>query len=91
SLQQLEEGIILEVKRNFWEMKALEEVIYAQRKNVEQAQEALSIAESRYANGTATNLEVLDAQLALTRARTNYVKALYDYNVAKAKLEKAMK
>ena len=91
SLQQLEEGIILEVKRNFWEMKALEEVIYAQRKNVEQAQEALSIAESRYANGTATNLEVLDAQLALTRARTNYVKALYDYNVAKAKLERAMK
>jgi len=37
-----------------------------------------------------TQLEVLDANLALTRARLNYTKALYDYSIAKAALLRAM-
>ncbi|GAH47750.1 unnamed protein product, partial [marine sediment metagenome] len=91
SLQQLEAGIDLEVKKAFWDLEASEERIYAQKKNIEQAEEALSIAEVRYKSGAITNLEVLDAQLALTRVRLGYLKALYDHNVAIAELEKAMK
>jgi outer membrane protein len=33
---------------------------------------------------------VIDAQLALTQAKTNHAQALYDYNVNMAKLEKSM-
>jgi outer membrane protein TolC len=91
SLQQLEAGIDLEVKKAFWDREASEERIYAQEKNIEQAEEALSIAEVRYRSGAITNLEVLDAQLALTKARLGYLKALYDHNVAMAELEKAIK
>ena len=91
SLRQLEAGIDLEVKKALWDLEASEERIYAQEKNIEQAEEALSIAEVRYKSGTITNLEVLDAQLALTRVRLGYLKALYDHNVAVAELERAMK
>lgn len=91
SLQGLEAGIDLEVKKAFWDLEASEGRIYAQEKNIEQAEEALSIAEVRYRSGAITNLEILDAQLALTRVRLGYLKALYDHNVATAELEKAMK
>jgi len=91
SLEQLEAVIDLEIKKAFWDLEASEERIYAQKKNIEQAKEALSIAEVRYKSGTITNLEVLDAQLALTKVRLGYLKALYDHNVAMAELEKAMK
>ena len=90
SLRGLEAGIDLEVKKAFWDVEASEERIYAQEKNIEQAEEALSIAETQYRNGLITNLEVLDVQLVLTRVRVSYLKALYDYNIAKAELEKAM-
>jgi len=90
SLEQLKDGIILQVKSAFWNMETAKESILAQRENIGQAKEALSIAESRYKNGTITNLEVLDTQLALTRAKVGYLKALYDYNIAKITLEKIM-
>jgi len=89
-VNQLEDTITLEVKKAFWDMQAARETLFAQEKNVQQAEEALSIAEGRYRNGTITQIEVLDANLALTRAKLNYSKALYDYNLAKAALIKAM-
>ncbi len=91
SLGQLEAGIDLEVKKAYWDVRASEERISAQEKNIEQAEEALSIAEVRYQTGAITNLEVLDAQLTVTRAHLGYLKALYDNNVAMAELERAMK
>ena len=71
-------------------MQAAKETLLAQKKNVEQAEEALSIAEGRYKSGTITQVEVLDANLALTQARLNYTKVLYDYNLARASLFKAI-
>ncbi len=91
SVQGLEAGVDLEVRKVFWDVEASKERIYAQEKNIEEAEEALSIAEVRYKSGAITNLEVLDAQLTVTRARLGHLKALHDYNVAMAELEKAMK
>ena len=89
-IEQLRNTIQLEVKKAFWDMQAAKETLLAQKKNVEQAEEALSIAEGRYKSGTITQVEVLDANLALTQARLNYTKALYNYNLARASLFKAM-
>lgn len=90
AIEQLKEAIELEVKKAFWDMQVAEETIFAQEQNIKQAEEALSIAEARYKNGTITQVEVLDAQLALTRARLNYTRALFDHEIAKAALIKAM-
>jgi len=67
-----------------------EEVIASQVKNVEQAQEALTIAQTAYETGAKTSLDVLDAQLALTQARTVYSQALHDRAIAVAQYQKAL-
>jgi len=90
SLGQLKDGIMLQVKSAFWGMEVAEESISAQKENIREAEEALSIAELRYKSGMITNLEVLDTQLALTQAKMGYLKSLYDYSIAKAGLKKAM-
>jgi outer membrane protein TolC len=90
AIEQLEKMIELEVKKAFWDMQSAQEALLAQEKNIEQAEEVLSIAEGRYKSGTITQVEVLDANLALTRARLGCTKALYDYNLARASLMKAI-
>jgi outer membrane protein TolC len=57
------------------------------REAVELAEEAYRLAEIRLTNGLATPLERLDAELALTTARGQYVQALHAANMAEAALE----
>jgi len=38
------------------------------------------VAQVRYVAGAGTNADVMDEQVALTTAQTNYIQALYDYN-----------
>ena len=51
---------------------------------------ALEIAQTRFRNGLSTQVELNDAELAVTRARTNFVQALYNHNAARAQLTAAM-
>ena len=71
-------------------MIAAEKNIPTTKVAVEQSQEDYKIAQVRYSAGVGTNLDVIDAQVALTTAQTNYIQALYDYNTSKASLDKAM-
>lgn len=57
------------------------------REAVALAEEAYRLAEVRLANGLATPLERLDAELALTTARGQFAQALYAANLAEAALE----
>jgi outer membrane protein TolC len=61
--------------------------IKAQEKTVEQAERGYRIATTRFLNGSGTQLEVNDAQLALSQARVNRIQAVYDYVVASADLD----
>ncbi len=88
--EQLIENVKLDVKIAHQELTQADELITASEKNVEQAKEALAIAQVSYDNGLNTNLEIMDAQLALTQAKTNYYQSLHDYAVAFAKLERSM-
>jgi outer membrane protein len=86
----LEDLIELEVRGVALEVQAALETLRSQEKNVEMAEEGLEIANERYLQGYATNLEVLDAQLALNTARKNRLQAIHDLNVAAARAKKAM-
>ena len=86
--EQLALTIRLEVESAVLELQSAEEIIISQQKTIEQAKESLRLAEARYKNGVGTHLEVLDAEVALTRAETNYAQALFNYLVAQAQLEK---
>lgn len=86
----LNEGIKLEVKDAVTSLNLAKETILSQEENVKQAKESLRIAKVQYAQGMITSLEEMDAELALTYAQINYLKALTDYLVAQAKYMKAI-
>ena len=54
------------------------------------AEEDYGIKVIRYQAGVGTNLDVLDAQVALTTAKNNFLKAMYEYNNYRSKLDKSM-
>ena len=85
SVQQVE----LEVQQAYSNLVAQRETIRSQQKNVEQALEALRLANERLAAGAGTQLETLDARVALTRARTTELVARGDYNKSVAELDRA--
>jgi outer membrane protein TolC len=87
---QLAEGIILEVQQDFLNMQTAEKNIGVAEKAIEQAEENLRMSEERYKYQVATATDVLDAVTLLAQARVNYYGALSDFNVARARLERAM-
>lgn len=78
----------LEVRQAYSDYLQTLELIEAEKKTVEEAEESLRLAEARFRAGTGTQLDVLSAQTALTEARSNEIQALHDYNVAIATLER---
>jgi outer membrane protein len=90
SQKGLTDMVRYEVQEAVLNLRQAKESLLSQEKNVEQAQEAVRIAELNYAEGLATNLDVNSAQVALSQARTNYSQAQFDYSVALAQLEKAV-
>jgi outer membrane protein TolC len=82
--------IELQVRTAYSSFIEAKEVLDSQEKVQEQADEALREAKARADAGTGTQLDVLDAETALTQARTTNVQALHDYAAARAKLERAI-
>jgi outer membrane protein len=87
---QVEDYVKLEITQAISDLNLAQENILSQQENVNQAKESLRIANVQYQNGVLTNLELLDTEFALTVAETNYLQALSDYIIAKAKFEKAI-
>jgi outer membrane protein TolC len=80
----------VDVRRAVSTFQQATELAAASKKVVEQAEEAVRLANARYNAGTATQLDVLTSQVDLTTARLNQLQAYYNYNVAVATTRKAM-
>ncbi len=89
-LAEAERGVELDVRVAYSSFVDAQEVLRSQEKVQESAEESLRLANARAAAGTATQLDVLNAQTALTEARSIQVQALHDYAVARARLEHAV-
>jgi len=83
-------AIEVQVRQAYSALTEAWELVQASSKTVEQAQEALRLANVRYGAGTATQLDVLTSQVALTEARLNQLQAYYGYSVAQAAVRQAM-
>jgi len=90
ALENLEKAIRLEVKQAYFNFTAAEEAITTAQENVGQSEKAFEIIETRYKNGLATNLEFMDAQLAMMQAQANYLSALKNYYTSRAEILKAI-
>jgi TolC family type I secretion outer membrane protein len=87
---QTTRNIELDVQQAWLALKESMERLDLTRKTLEQAEEDMRVSEGRYKEGMGNILEVIDAQTALTQARTNNVVALYDIENARAKLDRAI-
>jgi outer membrane protein TolC len=76
--------IVKEVNQAALMLGAAEKSVEASRKGLAQADEEFRIVKERFASGRGIQLEILDAQVSLTRARFNAVAALADYGSALA-------
>lgn len=83
-------SVDVDVRRAVSTFQQATELAEASKKVVEQAEEAVRLANARYNAGTATQLDVLTSQVDLTTARLNQLQAFYSYNVAVATTRKAM-
>ncbi len=89
SLTEAQLAVDVEVRRAHSQWQQATELAEASARVVEQATEAVRLANARYNAGTSTQLDVLAAQVDLTTAKTNQIQAYHGYNVAVAALRKA--
>jgi outer membrane protein len=82
--------VSLDVSAAYLNVKEAEKRISTNQVALEQAEVGLKLTKQRYDAGVGTNLDVMDAELYFHIARTNYIQALYDFNISKAKLDRAM-
>jgi outer membrane protein len=85
---QLREALDLQVEAALAEYRSVRAQIQARRQTVDLAERTLELADSRFANGLSTQLEVSDAALLLDQARVNEVQALYEYVQVLAQMER---
>ena len=87
--EQMRSAVQLEVKKAYYDLEASLDRIATTSSAVQEAEEGLRIVQKRYEGGMTTLVDVLGAENALIRARTNALQALYDNNVADAELKLA--
>jgi len=88
--KNLNNMIGLEVRQAVYNLYDANEKIISQKETIKQAEEYIKIAKDSFKNGVITDLEVMDAELALLQARTAYLQALFEYTVAKNAYLKAI-
>ncbi|MDR3792023.1 MAG: TolC family protein [Terracidiphilus sp.] len=79
-----------DVRDALLDIASTQKMVETARSSVELANEALSEAQQRYANGVSDNLAVSQAQQSVAQANDQYVASLYRHNVAKLALARAL-
>ena len=88
--ERIGRSIRRQIRQAWLDVEAAESRLAAERRTVEQAEEGLQIAESRYKSGAGTQLEILDAQLVLGEAEIGHATARRDRALALVALERAV-
>ncbi|HEY5894290.1 MAG TPA: TolC family protein [Chthoniobacterales bacterium] len=84
SVRQVEQ----EVQNAYLSILQARETINSQQKAVAEAEESLRLARERLNAGAGTQLDVLNAQVALTQAQSTGLQALSDYDTALAEFDR---
>lgn len=86
----IEKNIFFEVQDAYINMVQFEKQIPLYKKRVYQALENFELADGRYGTGLSSFIELQDARSQYLNAQQEYVQTIYNYNIAKVKLEAAM-
>jgi outer membrane protein len=88
-MNTLKESISLEIANSSTNLENALEDLKNQQENMALAQSVEHDTKIKYEAGTGSNLEVVDAETALTEAETNYYNSLYNALTAKVDYEQA--
>ena len=86
----LDAQIEADVRDSLLDIASSQQQVEVARSNVDLSKEVLSEAQQRYKAGVSDNLAVSDAQQTVAQANSQYVNSLYQHNVAKLNLARAM-
>ncbi len=89
-LSDIQGQIGADVRDSILDIESAAKQVEVSRSNVELAKEALSEAQQRYKAGVSDNLAVSQALQSLAQADDQYVSSLYQHNVAKLSLARAL-
>jgi outer membrane protein len=89
-LGQLRDAVTLEVTRDYLNIGRARERISVAEQGVRQAEENYRVTSGKFKQGLALNTDLLDAEVALLQAKTNYTQAVADYELAEASLERSI-
>jgi outer membrane protein TolC len=79
-----------DVRDNLLDIQSAAKLVDSTHSNVDLANQALSDAQQRYRAGVSDNLPVSQAQSQVEQANDQYISALYQHNVAKLSLARAL-
>jgi outer membrane protein TolC len=82
--------ISADVRDSILDIRAAQKQVEVSRSNVQLATEALSEAQQRYSAGVSDNLAVSQALQSMAQANDQYVSSLYQHNIAKLSLARAL-
>jgi outer membrane protein len=86
--KQVYDGIAAESEVAYNKLQEAKQKYLSAKQTVDLATEELRLANLMYDEGVNTQLDVLNSQMALTRAKLNYVNSLYEYQTARYQLRK---
>ncbi len=88
--EKTEQQVRLDLQQGLDDIMTARETVLAARATLGQAEKVLSMMQNNYKYGAATTLDILDAQTALSDARSNLLRGLHAYSVARANLRWAI-
>ena len=88
--EALRQTVDIEVTRAYADWQVALDILGSADGVIQQAEEAVRLARNRFNAGAIPQVDVLQAALGLTRARLDKAEASHDYNLAVARLNRAM-
>ncbi len=90
ALADLRGRVYYEVQTTLLDLRSTEERVRVATSALDLAEQALAQARDRFAAGVAGNIDVTQAQEAVARAAEERIESLYEHNVSKAALARAL-
>ena len=89
-MEDLRSRIDFDVRTALLDLGAAGERVGVAQRALDLAREQLTQAKDRFEAGVANNVDVVQAQQALADATESYISSVYDHNVAKAAMARAL-
>lgn len=89
-VKQARTGIELDVEQNYYNFTESSKILKSLKDALDQYKESLRISNLLYSQGMSDQLDVLNAQLLYTKSKSDYLQAIYSYNVSQLALLKSV-